>query len=32
MYYNLTKEKYKKYEGEFKKTYIGNRKYIKKND
>ena len=30
MYYNLTKEKYKKYEGEFKKTYIGNRKYIKK--
>ena len=27
MYYNLTKEKYKKYEGEFKKTYVGSQCY-----
>ena len=30
MYYKLNKEQYKKNEGEFKKTYVGNRKYIKK--
>ena len=27
MYYNLTKEKYKKYEAEFKKTYVGSQCY-----
>lgn len=30
MYYKLNKEEYKKYEGEFKKTYVGNRKYMKR--
>ena len=30
MYYKVTKEQYKKHEGDFKKTYVGNRKYMKK--
>ena len=30
VYYNLTKEEYKKKEADFKKTYMGNRKYMKK--
>lgn len=30
MYYNLTKEEYRKKEFKFKKTYVGNRKYMQK--